>query len=105
VGGTHPQLIEFTFQECRKLRNYGSLIAIGIALHSSPIERLKRTKADLSPAMRRKLDELEDVFNPSSSHRGYHDVLNQVVDLKMRDYCIPWLGQECLIDLIERQRN
>lgn len=89
------QVLKFflnTAHECRKLRNYGSLIAIGIALHSSPIERLKRTKADLSPTMRRKLDELEDVFSPSSNHRGYHDVLNQVDDLKMRGYCIPWLA-------------
>ena len=62
MGSAYPQLTEFTFQECRKLRIYGSPIAIGIALHSSPIERLKRTKPDLTPAMKHKLDGLEDVF-------------------------------------------
>lgn len=90
---------QITRQECRKLRNYGSLIAIGIALHSAPIEHLKLTKQSLSLSMRRELEELEDIFDPSSNHRGYHKVLNQVFDQEMRNYCIPWLGEDCFVDL------
>jgi len=88
-----------TRQECRKLRNYGSLIAIGIALHSAPIEHLKLTKKSLSSSMRRELKKLKGVFDPSLNHRGYHKVLNEVVDQDMRNYCVPWLGEECLVDL------
>ena len=89
---------QITRQECRKLRNYGSLIAIGIALHSAPIKHLKLTKENLSSRMSRNLKELKDIFNPSSNHRGYHKVLNQVVDQKMRNYCVPWLGEDCFVD-------
>jgi len=87
-----------TRQECRKRRNYGSLIAIGIALHSAPIERLKLTKKSLSSSMSRELKELKDVFDPSSKHRGYHKVLNEVVDQEMRNYCVPWLGEDCSVN-------
>jgi len=90
---------QITRQECRKLRNYGSLIAIGIALHSAPIERLKLTKESLSSSMSRELKMLKDVFDPSSNHRGYHKVLNEVVDQEMRNYCVPWLGEDCFVDL------
>ena len=55
MGSTYPQLTAFTFQECQKLRNYGSPIATGIALHSSPIEHPKRTKPDLTPTMKHTL--------------------------------------------------
>ena len=90
---------QITRQECQKLRNYGSLIAIGTALHSAPIEHLKLTRQNLSSSMSRKLKELKDIFNPSSNHRGYHKVLNQVVDQMMRNYCVPWLGEDCCVDL------
>jgi len=89
---------QITRQECRKLRNYGSLVAIGIALHSAPIERLKLTKESLSLSMRRELKELEDAFHPSSNHSGYHKVLNEVIDQEMRNYCVPWLGEDCFVD-------
>lgn len=81
-----------TAQECRKLRNYESLIAIGIALHSAPVEHLKLTKQSVSISMRRELKELGHVLDPSSNHRGYHKVLDQVVDQEMRNYCVPWLA-------------
>lgn len=89
------QRLEFflnTAQECRKLRNYESLIAIGIALHSAPVEHLKLTKQSVSISMRRELKELGHVLDPSSNHRGYHKVLDQVVDQEMRNYCVPWLA-------------
>jgi son of sevenless-like protein len=86
-------------QECRKLRNYGSLMAIGNALHSAPIAHLKLTNQRLSSSMSRELKGLKDICNPSSKHRGYHKVLNEVVDQEMRNYCVPWLGEDCFVDL------
>jgi len=75
---SRAQCLEFflnTAQECRKLGNYGSLIAIGNALHSAPIEHLTLTKQRLSSSMSRELKELK-----------------KVVDQDMRNYCIPWLA-------------
>ncbi|KAF8163016.1 ras guanine nucleotide exchange factor domain-containing protein [Crassisporium funariophilum] len=81
-----------TAQECRKLRNFSSLVAIASALHSAPIERLKLTKAELTLQMQGKLDSLDDIINPSSNHRGYREALNEFNGAGLRDRCIPWLA-------------
>lgn len=70
-----------------------SLTAIAIALHSAPIERLKRTIAELSPYLRRKYEELEEIYDISSDHRAYRDAVanKSAIDAEWKDYCIPWL--------------
>jgi son of sevenless-like protein len=81
-----------TAQECRKLRNFSSLVAIAIALHSAPIERLKLTKSSLTLQMQGKLQALYDIIDPKSNHRGYREALNDVSSIEQRDRCIPWLA-------------
>ncbi|TFK42874.1 ras guanine nucleotide exchange factor domain-containing protein [Crucibulum laeve] len=80
-----------TALECLRLRNFASLTAIAIALHSTPIERLKLTRDGLSPYLRRKLDELNDLVDPSSNHRAYRRALERPVDPDYANTCIPWL--------------
>ncbi|CAA7267623.1 unnamed protein product [Cyclocybe aegerita] len=78
--------------ECRKLRNFSSLVAITTALHSSPVESLKLTKSALTLQMQGKLDALYDIINPSFNHRGYREALNDVASARERDCCVPWLA-------------
>jgi son of sevenless-like protein len=75
------------------LRNFSSLVAIAIALHSAPIERLKLTKSLLTSQMQGKLQALYDIIDPVANHRGYRAALNDVFDIEQRDLCVPWLGQ------------
>ncbi|KAH9483782.1 Serine/threonine-protein kinase STY17 [Psilocybe cubensis] len=81
-----------TATECRKLRNFGSLVAIAIALHSNPIERLRLTKAELTPQMQAKLDSLGDIINPDGNHRAYREALNEATNPEEKGCCIPWLA-------------
>ncbi|KAF8964650.1 ras guanine nucleotide exchange factor domain-containing protein [Flammula alnicola] len=81
-----------TAQECRKLRNFSSLVAIASALHSAPIERLKLTRSALTVQMQGRLQALDDIINPSSNHRGYREALNDATSSQERDCCIPWLA-------------
>ncbi|KAF8964088.1 ras guanine nucleotide exchange factor domain-containing protein [Flammula alnicola] len=81
-----------TAQECQKLRNFSSLVAIASALHSAPIERLKLTRSALTVHMQRRLQALDDIINPSSNHRGYREALNDATSSQERDCCIPWLA-------------
>ncbi|KAJ3507608.1 hypothetical protein NLJ89_g6206 [Agrocybe chaxingu] len=81
-----------TATECRKLRNFSSLVAITTALHSSPVESLKLTKSALTLQMQGKLDALYDIINPSFNHRGYREALNDIASARERDCCVPWLA-------------
>ncbi|KAF8181559.1 ras guanine nucleotide exchange factor domain-containing protein [Pholiota molesta] len=80
-----------TAQECRKLRNFSSVVAIASALHSDPIERLKLTKSAMTFQMQGKLEALEDIINPTANHRGYRNAVNDTLSIDERDHCIPWL--------------
>lgn len=75
------------------MRNFSSLVAIAIALHSAPIERLKLTKSLLTSQMQGKLQALYDIIDPVANHRGYREALNDVSSIEQRDRCIPWLRQ------------
>lgn len=68
-------------------------MAIAIALHSVPIERLKLTKSNLTLQMQGKLQALYDIIDPVANHRGYREALNNVSSIEQRDGCIPWLRQ------------
>ncbi|KDR73425.1 hypothetical protein GALMADRAFT_124495 [Galerina marginata CBS 339.88] len=81
-----------TAMECRKLRNFSSLVAIATALHSSVIEQLRLTKSQLTLQLQGKLDSLYDIINPSSNHQGYRQALNEMNSAEERDRCIPWLA-------------
>jgi son of sevenless-like protein len=80
-----------TAQECRKLRNFSSLVAIAIALHSV-LEPLKLTKSSLTFEMQDKLQDLYDIIDPTANYRGYWEGLNDVSSVEQRDRCIPWLA-------------
>ncbi|TFK26396.1 ras GEF [Coprinopsis marcescibilis] len=81
-----------TALECRKLRNYSSLVAIAIALNSTPVERLALTK-DLLPAkMTEALANIVSVIQPHGNHSAYRQELETVVDPEYSEYCIPWLA-------------
>ncbi|KAF8892698.1 ras guanine nucleotide exchange factor domain-containing protein [Infundibulicybe gibba] len=77
--------------ECRKMRNFSSLTAIAMALHSAPIERLGMSRKELPQGYKQVLDELEDLLDPTSGHRAYKAALAQSVDPEYHDSCIPWL--------------
>jgi len=68
-------------------------VAIAIALHSAPIERLKLTISLLTSEMQRRLQALYDIIDPVANHRGYREALNDVSSVEQRDRCIPWLRQ------------
>ncbi|KDR72786.1 hypothetical protein GALMADRAFT_212816 [Galerina marginata CBS 339.88] len=81
-----------TAMECRKLRNFSSLVAIATALHSSVIEQLRLTRSQLTLQLQGKLDSLYDIINPSSNHQGYRQALNEMKSAEELDRCIPWLA-------------
>lgn len=68
------------------------MVAIATALHSAPIERLRLTKAELSPPMQARLNSLEDILKPSDNHSGYREALKDAPNAEERSRCIPWLG-------------
>ncbi|RXW24190.1 hypothetical protein EST38_g1647 [Candolleomyces aberdarensis] len=81
-----------TAKECRKLRNYQSLIAIAIALDSAPVQNLDLTKNYLSPTMVAQLEELVRLPGPEGNHARYRQALTEVIDPAYRDFCIPWIA-------------
>ncbi|PPQ89078.1 hypothetical protein CVT25_006450 [Psilocybe cyanescens] len=84
------QLVET--RECRKLRNFSSLVAIATALHSSPIERLRLTRLELSMQVQNKLGALKDILDVSANHRSYREALEEGIDTSGKGPCIPWLA-------------
>lgn len=82
-----------SWQECRKLRNYQSLIAIAIALDSAPVQSLELTRNYLSSNMVSQLEALVSLPDPEGNHSRYRAALNEVIDPAYRDCCIPWIGK------------
>ncbi|KAF5324648.1 hypothetical protein D9611_004380 [Ephemerocybe angulata] len=81
-----------TAQECRKLRNYQSLIAIAIALDSAPVQSLALTRNFLSSKMVSQLEELVRLPDPEGNHYRYRQVLEEVIDPTYSESCIPWIA-------------
>jgi len=69
------------------------MIAIGVAVHSTPIERLRLTRSKLPPQMRNKLATLEEIFDPSLNHRSYRKALNEANTVEERTLAVPWIGK------------
>ena len=80
------------FQECRRLRNFQSLMAIVVALDSTPVRSLELTRNYIEPNLLSQLDELVKLPNPEGNHKRYRQALNQVIDPEYRNNCIPWIG-------------
>ncbi|RXW17474.1 hypothetical protein EST38_g8391 [Candolleomyces aberdarensis] len=81
-----------TANECRKLRNYHSLIAIAIALDSAPVQSLDLTREPLSSNMVAQLEALVRLPHPEGNYSRYREVLAELIDPAYRDYCIPWIS-------------
>ncbi len=90
--GIHDILLK-SLQECRKLRNFSSLVAIASALHSAPIERTPIDQIRTDAANAGKLEALGDIINPTANHRGYRNAVSDAPTPEERDRCIPWLGE------------
>ncbi|KAJ2924053.1 hypothetical protein H1R20_g13049, partial [Candolleomyces eurysporus] len=79
-----------TANECRKLRNYHSLIAIAIALDSA--QSLDSTRDYLSSNTVAQLEALVKLPHPEGNYSRYREVLAEVIDPAYRDYGIPWIA-------------
>ncbi|TEB36120.1 ras GEF [Coprinellus micaceus] len=75
-----------------KLRNYHSLIAIAIALGSTPVMSLELTREFLSDKQMAQYEELVQLTDPEGNHYRYRRALKEVIDPAYADFCIPWIA-------------
>jgi son of sevenless-like protein len=82
-------------KECRRLRNFQSMVAIVTALQSSTVQRLIMTTKEAvenGRGLQAILHSMEQLLRPDQYHQRYRDAVRQSTAS-----CIPWIGKYFLL--------